>query len=108
MCCSARSSPFRVRSSRRRGTEYFVNLQLLAQHPLVKSLGVPLCALFSRISARDKDKVADRQSETHRPPNGGEGQRVPARSDGVGSQRILRRKSGIEHHRENSSASGSQ
>src|SRR5512138_904231 len=48
---------------------------------LVKTLGVPLDAYFSRIASRDKDEVNDRERETHRPPDGREEQRARARGD---------------------------
>src|SRR5207244_11747648 len=75
---------------------------------LVKTLGVPLGADFSRIASRDKHEIDDRERETHRPPKGSEAQSARARSDGVGGQCILRRKGRIKHHRKNRDASTCQ
>ena len=49
-------------------------------------LGVLLDADFPPKASRNEDEISDRESETHRPPDGGEEQGVPPRSEGVCGQ----------------------
>src|ERR1043166_3756282 len=80
-------------------TRQFLIHSFLFSFQFIKPLVVQPWACFSGIPPGDEDEIGGCQDETHRPPDGSQQESISVRSDGVRSQRILRRKCRMKHYR---------